>query len=95
MNCNIAVMRWTTIPAKNEIVMIPMPKSGKNSILFTPLNSVGVRPRAALKLKIANGIWQVRATPLHQPPNGFGRRLYCQQENRNDGIGEGENGVAK
>src|SRR5438874_2200818 len=61
--------------------MIPMPKSGKNSILFTPLNSVGVRLRAALKLKIANGIWQVRATPLHQPPNGFGRRLYCQQEN--------------
>ena len=46
--------------------MIPMPKSGKNSILFTPLNSVGVRLRAALKLKIANGIWQVRATPLHQ-----------------------------
>jgi len=36
MNCNIAVMRWTTIPAKNEIVMIPMPKSGKNSILLTP-----------------------------------------------------------
>ena len=58
MNCNIAVMRWTTIPAKNEIVMIPMPKSGKNSILLTPLNSVGVRLRAALKLKIANGIWQ-------------------------------------
>ncbi len=49
-----------------RIVMIPMPKSGKNSILFTPLNSVGVRLRAALKLKIANGIWQVRATPLQQ-----------------------------
>ena len=28
-------------------------------------------------------------------PNGFGRRLYCQQENRNDGIGERENEVAK
>ena len=94
MNCNIAVMRWTTIPAKNEIVMIPMPKSGKNSILFTPLNSVGVRPRAALKLKIANGIWQVRA-PATPTANSFGRRFYCQQENRNDGIGEWENGVAK
>jgi hypothetical protein len=33
-----------------------------------------------------------RATPT---PNGFERRLYCQQENRYDGIGEGENGVAK
>ena len=51
-----------------RIVMIPMPKSGKKRIPFTPLNSVGVRLRAALKLKIAsvNAIWQVRATPLQQ-----------------------------
>ena len=77
------------------MVMIQMPKSGKNSILFTPLNSVGVRLRAALKLKIANGIWQVRATPLHQRQMDSGGGLYCQQENRDNGIGEWEDGVAK
>ena len=46
--------------------MVPMAKSGKNNILLMPLNSVGVRRRTSLKLRIANGTWQTTATPLHQ-----------------------------
>jgi len=31
--------------------------------------------------------------PAGRTPNGFGRRLYRQQENPDDGIGEWENGI--
>jgi hypothetical protein len=60
-----------------------------------PLNSAGFRRRTSVKLRMANGTWQTTATPLHQRQMDSDGRLYCQQKNRNDGIGEGENGVTK
>ena len=74
--------------------MVPMAKSEKQHFAYA--FELG-RGQAARLREVDDGERNLAhyGYPDAPAPNSFGRRFYCQQENRNDGIGEGENGVAK